>query len=134
MSNEKYERNENFARGFELRQRVLGEEHVQKSLALGAQDPALLAMQQLTTEFAWGQVWTREGLPLKTRSFLSLAFLAASGKHEEFRTHVRGALNNGASKQEITEVIVQAAVYCGFPVGLECMRIAKQVMDEQQPE
>ena len=117
-------------RGRTVRSEVLGDAHVTRSLERGEQDPFLLPIQQLATEFGWGQVWSRPGLARKTRSFLSMAFLAAGGKHEEFKTHVRGAINNGASREEITEVLIQAAVYCGFPVALECFRLAKTVLDE----
>ena len=88
----------------------------------------------MTVEFGWGHVWDREGLPLKLRSFLSVAFLAALGKHAELRTHIRGALNNGVTAEELSELFLQAAVSCGMPVGLECFRIAKEVLDERSAE
>ena len=123
-----------FQKGLELRRAVLGEAHVERSLKAAQADPFMMAMQQLTTEYGWGAVWGRPGLPLKTRSFLSMAFLASMGKHAEFRTHVRGAVNNGATREEIAEVIIQAALYCGMPVGLECFRLAKEVLDEIDAE
>jgi 4-carboxymuconolactone decarboxylase len=125
-----FDENDNFKRGLSIRQEVLGEAHVERSLNAARQDPFMLPIQQMTTEYGWGQVWGRPGLPRKTRSFLSLAFLAALGKHAEFRTHVRGAVNNGATREEISEVLIQAALYCGMPVGLECFRLAKEVLDE----
>ncbi len=97
-------------------------------------DPFLRPIQQMTVEFGWGQVWNRPGLPLKLRSFLSVAFLVALGKHAELRTHIRGALNNGATPEELSEVLLQAAVYCGMPVALECFRIAKEVLAERAAE
>lgn len=132
MSKNNYDENPDFERGRTLRSEVLGEAHVNRSLERGQDDPFLTPIQQLTTEFGWGRVWSRPGLPRKTRSFLSMAFLAAGGKHDEFKTHVRGAINNGASREEITEVLIQAAVYCGFPVALECFRLAKEVLDEME--
>jgi 4-carboxymuconolactone decarboxylase len=125
-----FDENDNFKRGLSIRQEVLGAAHVERSLNAARQDPFMLPIQQMTTEYGWGQVWGRPGLPRKTRSFLSLAFLAALGKHAEFRTHVRGAVNNGATREEISEVLIQAALYCGMPVGLECFRLAKEVLDE----
>ncbi|MCP5155246.1 MAG: carboxymuconolactone decarboxylase family protein [Ectothiorhodospiraceae bacterium] len=128
--NDTFDDNEAFRRGLALRREVLGEAHVERSLDRAREDPFLRVMQQLTTEFGWGTVWSRPGLPRKTRSFLAMAFLAANGKHDELRTHVRGAVRNGATRDEIAEVLLQAAVYCGFPVGLESFRIAKAVLDE----
>ncbi len=119
-----------FQRGLEVRKAVLGEAHVERSLQAAQDDPFMLPIQQLATEYGWGAVWSRPGLERKTRSFLSMAFLAAMGKHTEFRTHVRGAVNNGATREEIAEVIIQASLYCGMPVGLECFRLAKEVLDE----
>jgi 4-carboxymuconolactone decarboxylase len=129
-----FDENDNFKQGLKMRKTVLGDEHVERSLDKALDDPFLLPIQQLTVEYGWGQIWSRPGLPLKTRSFLSMAFLAALGKHEEFRTHVRGAVNNGATPEEISEVLLQASLYCGMPVGLECFRIAKQVLDEIEVE
>lgn len=116
--------------GLALRRKVLGDAHVDRSLGRAQADPFLEPVQALVTEFGWGAVWNRPGLPLKTRSFLSMAFLAALGKHEELRTHIRGAINNGASADEIREVLLHAGVYCGMPVALETTRIAKEVLDE----
>ena len=129
MSQTDFDRNDRFNRGLVVRREVLGSKHVERSLSAATDDPFLLPIQQLTVEFGWGDVWSRPGLPRKTRSFLSIAFLAALGKHDELRTHIVGALNNGATREELTEVLLQAAVYCGMPVGLECFRIAKEVLD-----
>jgi 4-carboxymuconolactone decarboxylase len=130
MANDGPEPTELHDRGVALRREVLGDAHVERSLAAARADPFLLPAQQLATEFGWGAVWSRPGLERKTRSFLSIAFLAALGKHDELRTHVRGAVHNGASREEIREVLLQAGVYCGVPVALECTRIAKEVLDE----
>lgn len=130
MPDSVFDDNERFVAGLELRRRVLGERHVERSMAAALADPFLAPIQQMTVEVGWGQVWSRPGLPLKVRSFLSVAFLAALGKHGELRTHIRGALNNGATPEELTEVLLQAAIYCGIPVSLECFRIAKEVLEE----
>jgi len=132
MSDPEFEHNARFDAGLELRKRVLGDAHVARSMKAALEDPFLLPMQQMTVEVGWGQVWNRPGLPLKLRSFLSVAFLAALGKHDELRTHIGGALNNGVAPEELCEVFLQAAVYCGMPVGLECFRIAKEVLDERE--
>jgi 4-carboxymuconolactone decarboxylase len=129
MSQIDFDQNDRFKKGLAVRREVLGSKHVDRSLAAATDDPFLLPIQQLTVEFGWGDVWSRPGLPRKTRSLLSIAFLAALGKHDELRTHIVGALNNGATRDELTEVLLQSAVYCGMPVGLECFRIAKEVLD-----
>lgn len=130
MSQQKFDHNEAFERGLGLRSSVLGEAHVERSLAAAENDAFMLPIQQLTTEFGWGTVWDRPGLERKTRSFLACAFLLALGKHDEFRTHVRGAINNGATQEELQELIIQAGLYCGFPVALEGTRVAKEVLDQ----
>lgn len=130
MADSVFDENERFLAGLALRKQVLGDAHVERSMAAALEDPFLQPIQQLAVEVGWGDVWSRPGLPLKLRSFLSVAFLAALGKHAELRTHIRGALNNGATPEELSEVLLQAAVYCGIPVGLECFRIAKEVLDE----
>lgn len=132
MSQTDFDRNDRFNQGLAVRREVLGSKHVDRSLSAATDDPFLLPIQQLTVEFGWGDVWSRPGFPRKTRSFLSIAFLAALGKHAELRTHIVGALNNGATREELTEVLLQAAVYCGMPVGLECFRIAKEVLDSHE--
>lgn len=130
MTQKEFDQNEAFERGLGLRMSVLGEAHVERSLEAAQSDPFMLPIQQLTTEFGWGTVWDRPGLERKTRSFLACAFLLALGKHDEFRTHVRGAINNGASREELQELIIQAGLYCGFPVALEGTRLAKEVLDQ----
>ena len=130
MTDSGFDRNERFDRGLALRKQVLGHEHVERSLARAAEDPFLLPIQQIAVEFGWGEVWSRPGLPLKTRSFLSIAFLAALGKTDELGAHVAGAVRNGATREEIREVLLQAALYCGMPVGLEAFRVAKRVLDD----
>ena len=131
MPNSVFDESERFIAGLALRKRVLGDDYVERSVARAAEDPFLAPIQQMTTEVAWGQVWSRPGLALKVRSFLSIAFIAALGKHDELRTHIRGALNKGATPEELTEVLLQAAIYCGIPASLESFRIAKEVLDER---
>ena len=130
MTDSQFEKNERFERGLALRKEVLGREHVERSLARAGKDPFLLPIQQLAVEFGWGEVWSRPGLPLKTRSFLSIAYLAALGKTDELGAHVAGAVRNGASREEIREVLLQAALYCGIPAGLEAFRVAKRALDD----
>ena len=130
VAGSRFERNERFERGLVLRESVLGREHVERSLARAEEDPFLLPIQQLAVEFGWGEVWSRPGLPRKTRSFLSIAYLAAQGKLDELGAHVAGAVRNGASREEIGEVLLQAALYCGMPAGLEAFRVAKRALDD----
>ena len=130
MTDSGFETSERFDRGLALRKEVLGREHVERSLARAEEDPFLLPVQQLAVEFGWGEVWSRPGLPRKTRSFLSIAYLAALGKTDELGAHVAGAVRNGATREEIGEVLLQAALYCGMPAGLEAFRVAKRALDE----
>ena len=130
MTDSGFEKSGRFDRGLALRKEVLGREHVERSLARAEEDPFLLPVQQLAVEFGWGEVWSRPGLPRKTRSFLSIAYLAALGKTDELGAHVAGAVRNGATREEIREVLLQAALYCGMPAGLEAFRVAKRALDE----
>jgi 4-carboxymuconolactone decarboxylase len=117
-----------FERGLAVRKAVLGDEYVEKALA--SADEFSQPMQELVTEYCWGAVWTREGLPRKTRSMLNLAMLSALNRSHELRGHVRGALNNGVTRAEICEVLLQVAVYCGMPAGMEAFRVAREVFAE----
>jgi 4-carboxymuconolactone decarboxylase len=116
------------ARGLAIRREVLGDEHVERSTASVTEFTA--ASQELVTEFCWGEVWTRPGLDRRTRSLINLAMLTALNRMHEFRVHVRGAINNGATVDEIRETLLQAMVYCGAPAGLESFREAQAVLDE----
>jgi 4-carboxymuconolactone decarboxylase len=120
--------NGRYARGLQQRREVLGVEHVERSLrdATEFSGPA----QELVTEFCWGDVWTRPGLDRRTRSLINLAMLTALNRKHEFRVHVRGAVNNGCTVEEIRETLLQATVYCGAPAGLESFRQAQAVLDE----
>jgi 4-carboxymuconolactone decarboxylase len=117
-----------FRRGLEVRKAVLGAEYVEKSLANA--DDFFAAFQQITTEVAWGTIWTRPGLPLKTRSIVVLAMLAAMTKPHELKLHVRGALTNGVTREEIKEILLHACVYAGIPAGLEAFRAAAETFRE----
>jgi 4-carboxymuconolactone decarboxylase len=117
-----------YARGLATRREVLGDEHVERSLR-GVTDFSAAA-QELVTEYCWGAVWTRPGLDRRTRSLINLAMLTALGRMHEFRVHVRGAVNNGCTIDEIRETLLQATVYCGAPAGLESFREAQVVLDE----
>jgi len=115
-----------FDRGLQTRREVLGAEYVDASLARA--DDFMMAFQRITTELAWDYVWNRPGLDRRTRSMLNLAMLTAAGKPAELKLHVKGALTNGVTVEEIKEVLLQASVYCGIPAGLEAFRAADEVL------
>jgi 4-carboxymuconolactone decarboxylase len=117
-----------YARGLATRREVLGDEHVERSLRNATEFSS--AAQELVTEYCWDAVWNRPGLDRRTRSLLNLAMLTALGRMHEFRAHVRGAVNNGCTTEEIRETLLQATVYCGAPAGLESFREAQSVLDE----
>jgi 4-carboxymuconolactone decarboxylase len=121
-----------YDRGLGIRRAVLGADYVETSLA--SADDFDRVMQQLTTEYCWGWTWGREGLPRQTRSLLNLAMLGALNRHHEFKIHVRGALRNGVTKDEIREVLLQVAIYCGVPAGVEAFRLAKGVIAEHDAQ
>ncbi len=121
--------NPRFKAGLAVRKAVLGEAYVNQSLANA--DEFMATIQQFLTENAWGAVWTREGLDRKTRSMLNLAMLTALNRPNELKLHIKGALNNGVSKEEMREIFLQAAVYCGAPAGLDSFKIAQQVFREE---
>jgi 4-carboxymuconolactone decarboxylase len=117
-----------FDTGLNIRRQVLGADYVDNSLA--SADEFMMTFQRITTEWCWGYAWGRPGLDLKTRSLLNLAMLTALGKSAELRLHVRGALNNGVTADEIKEVLLHATVYCGIPAGLEAFKTAHAVLAE----
>lgn len=123
--------NPRFKAGLAVRKAVLGEEYVNQSLANASTDEFMASIQQFLTENAWGAVWTREGLDRKTRSMLNLAMLTALNRPNELKLHIKGALNNGVSKDEMREIFLQAAVYCGAPAGLDSFKIAQQVFKDE---
>ena len=119
---------EAFEQGLRIRKAVLGEDYVNQ--ALSNADELSMPLQQLVTEYCWGTVWAREGLPRKTRSLINLGMIAALNRPHELKLHVRGALNNGCSKEEVVEAILQIAIYCGVPAAVDAMRIAREVFAE----
>ena len=116
-----------YTQGLATRRAVMGDDFVARALA-GATD-FTQPIQDHISHNAWGDVWQRDGLDRKTRSLITVAMLTALGKQHELRGHVRGALNNGASAQEIQEVLLHAAVYCGIPTAVEAFRTAAEVVD-----
>jgi len=114
--------------GLAVRRAVLGAEYVDRAVANA--DAFTQPLQDFVTEYCWGTVWTRPGLERKTRSMLNLAMLSALGRMHELKLHVRGALNNGVTREEIAEVLLQSGVYAGVPAAVEAFRNAKEVLDE----
>jgi len=113
-----------FDTGLEIRKAVLGAEFVEKSFA--SADDFNRPMQELTTEYCWGAVWGRDTLDRRTRSLLNLAMISALNRPHELKMHVKGALRNGVTKDEIREVFLQVAIYCGIPAGVDSFRIARE--------
>lgn len=116
-----------FRRGLEIRKSVLGAEYVEKSLA--SADDFNRPMQELATEWCWGEVWGREGLSKKTRSMLNLAMISVLNRPHELKLHVNGALRNGVTRDEIKEIFLQVAIYAGVPAGIDAFRNAREVFD-----
>ena len=119
-----------FEKGLEVRRAVLGKDFVDKSISDA--DDFTRPLQELITEYCWGSVWARPGLPRKTRSLINLAMLTALNRPHEVKLHLRGALNNGCSKEEIMEVLLQTAIYCGVPAAVDSFRTAKQFFQESK--
>lgn len=117
-----------FDQGLATRREVLGAEYVDASIK-NATD-FNIDMQELVTQYCWGDVWNRPGLDRKTRSFLNLAMIAALNRPHELKLHVRGAINNGLTKDEIKEVFLQSAIYCGVPAAIDSFRVASEVFKE----
>ena len=117
-----------FDQGMKIRRAVLGDEYVDK--AMKAADAFNMPMQELTTEYCWGYVWGRDGLPRKTRSMLNLAMLSALNRPHELKMHVKGALTNGVTREEIREILMQVAIYGGMPAAVDSFRIAREVFAE----
>jgi 4-carboxymuconolactone decarboxylase len=117
-----------FDRGLKLRRDVLGADYVDASIK--SANDFMMAFQHITTTWCWGYAWGRPGLDKKTRSMLNLAMLTALGKTPEIKLHVRGAINNGVSVDDIKEVLLHATVYCGIPAGLDAFKAANEVLKE----
>jgi 4-carboxymuconolactone decarboxylase len=119
---------ERYEVGQAIRKDVLGEAHVERALA--AVSDFSRPVQEFVTRACWGDVWGRPGLDRRTRSLLNLVMLTALGRNHELGVHVRGAITNGCTEQEIQEALLQAAVYCGVPAALESFRVAERVLEE----
>ena len=119
-------------RGLEIRRQVLGDAYVAQAEA--RVDEFTRPFQDLLNAYCWGEVWGRPGLPRKVRSLLNLAMLTALDRPEELRLHLRGALRNGATREEVCEVLLQAAIYCGIPAANAAFREARQVLAEIEAE
>ncbi len=117
-----------FEQGLAVRRAVLGAEYVDAAIA-NVSD-FMVDLQKLVTEYAWGQVWTRPGLSRKTRSMLNLAMLTSLNRPHELRLHLKGALTNGVSRDEIKEILLQACIYAGVPAGLDAFKVASEVFRE----
>lgn len=122
------DRSETWKKGYAARSKVLGEAYVER--AFREADDFTRDLQDYLTEHAWGASWTRPGLDFRTRSMLNLAMITALNRPHEFEIHVRGAIRNGVSRDEIKEILLQTAVYCGAPAALDSFRIARRVFAE----
>jgi len=117
-----------YEKGLAIRREVLGADYVDN--AIRTADDFNRPLQELVTEYCWGAVWGRPGLPRKTRSMLNLAMLTALNRPHELKLHVKGALKNGLSREEIMEVLLQAAIYCGVPAAVDAFRTAREAFKE----
>ena len=119
---------ETYRRGLEVRSAVLGEDYVKKALADA--DEFSKPLQDLVTEYCWGAIWGRDELPRKTRSMLNLAMISVLNRPNELRTHIKAAVTNGVSREEIREVFLQVAIYAGVPAAVDSFRIAREAFAE----
>lgn len=119
---------EAFDRGLALRKEVLGADYVTKSFADA--DDFSRPMQELSTEYCWGTIWSREGLSRRDRSLLNLGMISVLNRPHELKLHIKAALTNGLSREEIREALLQVAIYCGIPAGIDSTRIAREVFAE----
>jgi 4-carboxymuconolactone decarboxylase len=117
-----------FNRGLATRKEVLGTTYVEESLSRA--NAFTLPLQEFATQYCWGDIWNRSGLERRTRSLLTLAFLTALNRPHELRLHVLGALNNAVTQDEIREVFMQAAIYCGLPAAVDGFQVAQEVFEE----
>ncbi len=117
-----------YEKGLGIRRDVLGAEYVDNAIATA--DDFSRPLQELVTRYCWGEIWGRPGLDRKTRSIINLAMISALNRPHEVKIHVRGAIRNGLTKQEIQEVLLQVAVYCGVPAGVDSFRSAREVFQE----
>jgi 4-carboxymuconolactone decarboxylase len=117
-----------YDKGLEVRKSVLGAEHVERSMKTA--DDFNKPMQDLVTEYCWGAIWTRSGLPKKTRSLLNIAMLTVLNRPHEMKLHVAGAIRNGCTREEITEVLLQVAIYAGVPAAIDGFRNAREALND----
>ncbi len=122
----------NYEEGLAVRREVLGADYVDRSLQTA--DDFTAPLQQLITEYCWGEIWTRDDLPRTTRSLINIAMMTALNRPHELRLHVRGALTNGCTVNEIRGVLLQTVVYCGVPAALDAFRVAREVIQETSGE
>jgi 4-carboxymuconolactone decarboxylase len=121
-----------FSRGLALRKEVLGAGYVERSLADA--DAFSMPMQRLSTEYCWGEIWSRPGLSRRDRSLLNLGMISALNRPHELKLHVKAALRNGLTREEIGEALLQVAIYCGIPAGIDSTRIAREAFAELELE
>jgi 4-carboxymuconolactone decarboxylase len=124
------EERQRYEQGMKVRRAVLGDAHVDASLK--NRNEFNEEFQDLITRYAWGEIWTRPGLPRQTRSMLTLAMMVALNRPDELRLHLRAALNNGVTREEIREVLLQTAIYCGVPAANSAFHLAQEVLEQQQ--
>jgi 4-carboxymuconolactone decarboxylase len=122
---------DSYERGMEVRREVLGDEHVDRAIARTTDFTA--DFQDLITRYAWGEIWARPGLDRRTRSCITLTALVAGGREHELAMHIRAALRNGLTPDEVKEVLLQTAVYCGVPAANSAFAIAQEVLAEEPP-
>lgn len=118
-----------FDKGLSTRREVLGADYVDAAIANA--DAFNLPMQELVTQYCWGEIWNRPGLDRRTRSLLNLAMITALNRPHELKLHIRGALTNGVTREEISEVFLQAAIYAGVPAAIDSFRLAREVFLEE---
>ena len=120
---------ERFESGMKIRREVLGDAHVDSAIA--KRNAFTEEFQNLITRYAWGEIWTRPALPRQTRSLITVAMLVALNREEELRLHLRAALRNGATQEEIRETLLQSAIYCGVPAANSAFRVAQEIFSEK---
>lgn len=118
-----------YQRGLQIRKDVVGAKYVDRSLA--AADDFSRPLQDLVTQYCWGEVWGRDGIDRRSRSILNIGMLVALNRPHELKLHIRGALNNGLTPEEISELLLQTAIYCGVPAALDSFRLAREAIAEQ---
>jgi 4-carboxymuconolactone decarboxylase len=119
-----------YEQGMKVRRAVLGDAHVDASVE--NRNAFNEEFQDLITRYAWGEIWTRPGLPRQTRSMLTLAMMVALNRPDELRLHLRAALDNGVTREEIREVLLQTAIYCGVPAANSAFHLAQEVLEQQE--